>query len=414
MTLFRTEVIEHRSNRAHGEVTLHQPVSFIVFTLVFCAVTALAGIFLATGSFARKVSVVGWVAPAGGAVQVHALKGGLVKDVAVRPGQFVEANAPLASFSLDATGLEGGLADRTRAELAARLRETDIQLSQADLGRDLEVQRLNQRMGALRSEAEQLTDQRQLQIRQREIIQNQVARATALQAQGYLSLTELDQRRQALLSQEQIIADSKRQADAKVAEAADLQLQIRTLTAQAATQASQLRSAKASLGQSLTELDVQTSDLLRAPVAGQIAYVNLRPGETVAPARPLFAISPRGDNLQAELLVPSKAAGFLARGQTVRLMIDAFPFEHFGALKGQIADIGRAPLNPGEIAAPLEQKEAAYRVVVRLQHAAVKAYAGNQQLVSGMTLKADVITERRTFFQWLFEPLLAARDRVAG
>jgi membrane fusion protein len=42
------------------------------------------------------------------------------------------------------------------------------------------------------------------------------------------------------------------------------------------------------------------------------------------------------------------------------------------------------------------------------------AYGKDRPLQPGMTLKADVITDKRTFMRWLLDPLLAARARAVA
>jgi membrane fusion protein len=412
MSLFRTEAIEHQRRDLYGQVTIHQPTSFLVYTAVAAAGALTVVIFLTTGVFARKETVLGWIAPEHGMAQVHAQRGGTATRVFVGEGDTVQAGAPLASFSLDASGSEGGLATRSRSQLSARTGELDLQMVQALQGRNLEARGLRERARALRGEAEQLQTQRSLQLQQLKITERQLARARTLSEKGYVTAVDIDQREQALLNQQQAIVELGRQIAVKMADAAEAQNQAQSVDSQAAMEASQLRAAKAVLVQSMAELDVQTSDVIRAPVSGEIAYVNVHTGEMVSAAVPLFAISPKGDNLQAELLVPTRAAGFIAKGQVVRLMIDAFPYQHYGAINGHVAEISRAVLNPGQIAAPFEQKDAAYRVLVRVPAPPQRAYGGPAPLRAGMTLKADIITERRTFFQWLFEPLLAAQKRA--
>jgi len=157
-----------------------------------------------------------------------------------------------------------------------------------------------------------------------------------------------------------------------------------------------------------------SSSLLSAPVAGRIVAVNARVGEQSTPSAPLFSISPENSPLEAQILVPTRAAGFVLKGQRVRIMVDSFPFQQFGAIQGEVREIARSALRPGEINTPIEFKEPVYRMHVTLSGADIKAYGENWALQPGMTLKADVITGRRTFMSWLLEPLLAARARAAA
>ena len=155
-----------------------------------------------------------------------------------------------------------------------------------------------------------------------------------------------------------------------------------------------------------------SSSLLIAPLDGQVASVSARVGVEAIPNLPLITIVPQGAAMEAQILVPTRAAGFVSEGQSVRLMVDAFPFQQFGAMQGQVRQIDRSSTRPGEMAAPIEFKESVYRVRVALTGPMMQAYGIDKPLQAGMTLKADVITDKRTFLSYLLDPLLAARARA--
>jgi membrane fusion protein len=127
--------------------------------------------------------------------------------------------------------------------------------------------------------------------------------------------------------------------------------------------------------------------------------------ETVA------AIVPAGSRLQAELFVPSRAAGFIRPGQEVRLMYDAFPHQTFGASIGRVAEISRTVLAPSEVTSGLELREPVFRVRVNLDREEVEAYGEHIPLQAGMSLRADLIIDRRTLIEWLLDPVYAAARR---
>ena len=133
-----------------------------------------------------------------------------------------------------------------------------------------------------------------------------------------------------------------------------------------------------------------------------------RVGQAAAQGQPLMAVMPAGSRPRAELYVPTQAAGFLAVGQEVRLAVDAFPYQRFGTVTARIAQIAstavpRATAEGGTI--PV------YLVTVELGAPFVTAFGRRQPLLPGMTLSARIVTERRSLFEWLFEPLFAVGQR---
>jgi membrane fusion protein len=56
--------------------------------------------------------------------------------------------------------------------------------------------------------------------------------------------------------------------------------------------------------------------------------------------------------------------------------------------------------------------EALYRINVQLADQSIRAYGEDIALKPGLTLTADVLQERRKVWEWVLEPVLAARQQV--
>lgn len=116
--------------------------------------------------------------------------------------------------------------------------------------------------------------------------------------------------------------------------------------------------------------------------------------------------------MQATLFAPSRAIGMARPGQEVRLMYDAFPYQRFGSFSGRIVAISRAVLAPDEVDAPVKLQEPVYEIHVALDRQHVEAFGQALALQPGMTLNADVVLDRRSFLDWLLEPIRAVRNRA--
>ena len=86
-----------------------------------------------------------------------------------------------------------------------------------------------------------------------------------------------------------------------------------------------------------------------------------------------------------------------------------------------MVQVSRTPLQPSELAGlPLTlpgagssaPSEPLYRITVALDAQAVQAYGQAQALAPGMQLDADVLLDRRTLIEWIFEPLISVTGRV--
>jgi membrane fusion protein len=113
--------------------------------------------------------------------------------------------------------------------------------------------------------------------------------------------------------------------------------------------------------------------------------------------------------LQAELFIPARAIGFVEVGQRVRILYDAFPYQHFGTYQGRIQKMSQTILMGTDVTIPVTLSEPAYRATVILERPDVDAYGKKVPLQPDMLLKADIILERRTLVDWILNPLLSAR-----
>lgn len=144
---------------------------------------------------------------------------------------------------------------------------------------------------------------------------------------------------------------------------------------------------------------------VRAPVDGVISSVLYKVGQTVGPAKPLLQLLPDNAELVAELYVPVKQSGFLNKNNPLMLRYDAFPYERFGSYKAVIESISRSILLDDEDDKPVVVGQPYYKVLARLGSPYVRLYGRNKRLRHGMTVSAVLTGQKRTLWQWAFDPV---------
>lgn len=122
-----------------------------------------------------------------------------------------------------------------------------------------------------------------------------------------------------------------------------------------------------------------------------------------------MTLIPSNEKLHARLLIPSRAIGFIQPGQVVNVLYDAFPHLQFGAYSGKVLSVTDHPIVSQDLPLQIPAQGTYFLAIVTLSRQSVTAYGKNAPLKPGMTLKADVILNKRTLLDWLFEPLLAAK-----
>ena len=125
----------------------------------------------------------------------------------------------------------------------------------------------------------------------------------------------------------------------------------------------------------------------------------------------VLSLLPGGAELEAIVYVPTRGIAFIEPGQDVRLRFHAFPYERFGVHKGKVYEVSHTVLLPEEVT-DVTLQEPSYRVRVRLSSQQIQAYNRELPLRAGMTLDGDVITERRSLVQWLFDPIYSIKGQM--
>ena len=132
----------------------------------------------------------------------------------------------------------------------------------------------------------------------------------------------------------------------------------------------------------------------------------------------MLSIVPDGSSLQAQILVPSQAIGFVHPGIEVTLHYQSFPYQKFGLQHGIVHSVSRSALTPGEVTLLLgggqpPSADPLYLARVDLSAQSVDAYGHQEPLRPGMALEADMLLDRRRVVEWIFEPLYGMGRRWA-
>ncbi|MBO9137015.1 HlyD family secretion protein, partial [Rhizobium sp. B209b/85] len=287
--------------------------------------------------------------------------------VLVHEGDLVTQGQPMVELSLETTGADGTVGEKLRIETQARIQSIDTQIKASNTRFDQEERRLSSRVEGLGSELasqeQRLESERRLQALQTD----DTGHYAKLQVNGGGTRFELSRRQQQIFAQESVIHELERQKEQRQGDLVDARSQLASLPAGRDDKLAQLQGLRSELEQSLAQLQVNRAYVVVAPVAGRVAALQAQPGQTAIAQSPLAALVPGGSNLEANLLVPPRAAGLIQPGQEVRLKVDAFPYQRFGMLLGHVVQVSRATYREGELLAPIALTAPVYRVTVSLE-----------------------------------------------
>ena len=411
-SLFREEVLEAQRMRLQGEVLLSRPLrAHAVIALLTLTMVALA-IWVATGRYARTEPAKGILVTDAATAKIIALHPGVITRLAVADGQAVRAGQMLATVQVDQANAEGGRA--TQESLDAVEAQQRMTAQQITAARDRARGERAALVATITSSREQYTDvTNQIAIQKQVVATQQAAfdRFGPVAAKGFITQTDMDRRQQELLTARQELARLQQQLTNLRADQAKATAELSQTDAEEEAQATAARSSAEGFRAQQAQLRGQQAYQLTAPMSGVVTALQTGLGRTVDASVPLMTIVPPRAALHAELYAPSRAIGFVRPGEEVRLLYDAFPYQRFGSFKGRIQAVSRVALDPRQIDAPFKLDEPVYRVSVVPAEQAVNGYGERVRLQPGMTLEANIVLERRSFLQWLLEPLNAVMKR---
>ncbi len=379
----------------------------------------------------------GKVSPASQVQNIQSLEGGIVSDIMVREGQYVDAGQPLIKMSdvafsssfeenrllylelLARSGRLNAEAFQTEYDLDAEVAKEAPGLAQAE--RSLLASNLQQLAETLKVHDEKISQQqsalrearsRQSQLKKSlELVQKEIEIKRPLRDRGIISEVEflqLQQRETELqgeidavrLSVPRINSTIEEARFTKQKERLDFQNKAKKELNEVNAEIGRIREAQTALQ------DRVKRTTLRSPVRGivQRLYVNTI-GGVVNPGNNILDIVPQDDSLLVEVNIEPADIADVHVGQFARLKFSAYDFAIHGSLQGIVTFIS---------ADTITNEDGASHFLVRIKPNRLHLGASSEELPVkvGMTAEADIITDKKTILSYLTEPVHRGIDKA--
>ncbi|WP_233518890.1 HlyD family secretion protein [Paraburkholderia xenovorans] len=383
---------------------------------IVAALTLTIVLLLLFGTYTRRERVAGQLLPAKGALNVSPPISGTVVSTSVKEGQPVEKGTELMVISAEVATQMGG----TRESIAEQLK-----LQRSRLEMDLNGERqlnseerggLQARSTALQAQLTQIGLQKSQRERQAQLAQAQLDKLLKMREEGYASNSQVDQQEGVVIDAGARLQDLARQRLDVEQQLTQIRQQLRELPINSLNHRHDIERKLADIDQTMIENESRRAVILRAPQEATVAAMLAKPGQIISNGQTAVSLLPKGAELEAQLMVPSRAIGFIHEGDRVVLRYQAYPYQKFGQQYGRIVELSRTALTPLEIANMTGQsnvQEQHYRVTVALDRQDIMTYGHSEILRPGMALEADILLENRRLIEWVFEPLLAIGRRAS-
>ena len=140
---------------------------------------------------------------------------------------------------------------------------------------------------------------------------------------------------------------------------------------------------------------------VRSPVKGTIKQLYFYTiGGVVLPGKEIIEIVPADDTLFLEVRIRPKDIAFMVPGQEALVKFTAYDFIVYGGLKGVVEHIGADTVMD-------EEGNAFYEVTVRTIKSSL---ASDKPIIPGMVVEVDILTGKKTVLAYLMKPILRAKQ----
>jgi HlyD family secretion protein len=139
--------------------------------------------------------------------------------------------------------------------------------------------------------------------------------------------------------------------------------------------------------------------VITAPVSGKIYDMQTTLGErSVAPGQDLLSILPADEDLLLEVKVLNRDIGFISAGMPVKVKLATFPFQEFGTIAGEVAQVSPNATVDKDLGPVFKTK-------VKLKQKEILVHDQPVELTPGMAATAEIVTRQRSVLTFLLEPI---------
>ncbi|NEP18198.1 MAG: HlyD family efflux transporter periplasmic adaptor subunit [Leptolyngbya sp. SIO4C1] len=388
------------------------------------------GIWAWFGTLQEVSRAQGRLMPQGKVYKVQSVTTGEVARLLVQEGDRVEAGQVVAELdrrmaqaeverllqTLDAYRHQYAqtqiLIDRTRVEAKARqaIAMTTIQSQLAEI---------------TESQANAETSRRLLRQLNTDVsaYRGRLERLYSLLDEGAISMEYLFEVEQSLRDRERALTENKGRLQQVLAQTEQLQAglaqrqeefrrvgleaeqQLQKLTIEAADLSAKIEDTATLLEAAQAQLD---ENYLYAPISGTVSSRLVdNTGEVIQIGQTVLEVAPADTPLILSALLPSREAGLVSPGMPVQMKFDAFPYQSYGIVSGEV-------LSVSPDAKTVEQIGPAYEVEIALEKDHVIHEQEEVALRAGQTANAEIVIKRRRIIDLLLDPIRQLQKNQAS
>ncbi|NBD18556.1 MAG: HlyD family type I secretion periplasmic adaptor subunit [Cyanobacteria bacterium] len=393
------------------------PLRSIFGSLVFCIAIASWAWF---GHIDKVGQAQGKLIPKGDTYQIEPTRNGKIKKLLIEEGDTVKKGETLAKLNAEKITQNINQLNEKLANHENQLQQKEnlLETKKSELlnSKKIATTEIESKKIAIAQTKEKISAKtRQLQAIQLEVSQNQkrVKRLKPLQQNGAISQEYLFQAQQSLqrsrmklirIQNEVKTAQQEiKRLQVNLSQAKDKKKQLQ-LEAQQKIQQLQIsiNQLKGKIENTKHELAItknkQKETLLKSPINGTVLSLNLQNiGQVIKPGQTIAELAPQNNPLVLDAAVPAQEAGFLEKGMSVKIKFNAYPYQDYGVIEGNVLSI-----SPNS---HTNKKGTFYQVEIGLDRNYIKHNQEKIKFKAGQSANAEIIIRRRRIANVIFDPI---------
>lgn len=371
----------------------------------------------------ETIQVQGKLEPKGTTIEVKVPLGGVIKNILVKEGDFVKNEELILELDTRAVKSQLNALNIIKSQVKA-----DILLSKIQLGDKIDISQLSNnqkikleslkneydsRINASRNAVEQAKYRKSSNtekiktleevLKIRESVLKDLEYLTEI---GGLSRIKYLKEKQEILELKGRLRDTKNQLKASDSALQESENKLtNTIAATKIDSTSKVEENEKQLAQIINQINEQKLTLsyqeIKSPLNGIVFDLQpAAPGYVVNSDRPILKIVPL-DDLVARVFVSNRDIAFLKKEQSVKVRVDAYPYNEFGEINGKIDSIGSDVLEP-------DSNYNFYRFPVTIKLKEPFLLHKNKKLPfkAGMSLSANIVLRKKPVLSLFTERIL--------
>lgn len=417
--LFRKEAIDSKKTTWTGDIILSRPFSFTFLTIFALCIALVIIAFAVWGSYTKRSTVQGQLIPQSGLIQVYTTQSGTILKKNVYEGQTVKKDDILFTISTESYGEQGSIGDALAKQTKLKEQSIRNEITRIRFIHQDEKRTINNQISLIKGTLVKVENLLANQWARVNLAKKNQQRYGSILNENAISHEEFEAKKIDYLDQMAQYESLQREKVSLEKQLTEQQISLSGLENRQSNQIEQLERLLSSNTQELIEMQSRQHIAIQANSSGVIGNINAEVGQFVDLSKPLLTVLPENTLLIAQLYVPSRAIGFVKKGDQVLLRYPAYPYQKFGHAKAQVLSVAKTALASQDlqtigIISPQEQlnNEPVYLVRAKLDKQVVKAYGKDMPLQVGMTLDGDIMHEKRKLYEWVLEPLFSITGKL--